>query len=108
MSTADVLIHRGPSQRIAESQWEHFEHEKALECRVVVCPEDEGGFAVHCVNLPGVISQGDTMEEAIENIADAFRESVLYYRGANESIPWKTVEIAPAAGSCERRILVSF
>lgn len=38
----------------------------------------EEGYAVHCPELPGCWSQGDTAEEALENIRDAIRE----YRAA--------------------------
>ena len=31
-------------------------------------PQDEGGFTVQCLELPGAISQGETKEEALENI----------------------------------------
>jgi len=34
----------------------------------------EEGWAVWCNDLPGCNSQGDTREEAIENIKDAIRE----------------------------------
>jgi len=39
----------------------------------VVIEEDEevGGFVVSCPGLPGCFSQGDTMEEAVENIKEA-------------------------------------
>jgi len=35
--------------------------------------EDEldGGFVATCVNLPGAASQGETVEEALENLGDA-------------------------------------
>jgi predicted RNase H-like HicB family nuclease len=82
--------------------------EDRLECRALVCPEEEGGYSVHCLNLPGVISQGDSFEEAIENITDAFRETVLYYRDANETIPWAEVDAPQVAGSKEHRFLVGF
>ena len=37
----------------------------------VVINESEYGFDVHCPALPGCHSQGDTLEEALENIKDA-------------------------------------
>ncbi len=40
----------------------------------VVLEESEEGFAVSVPNLPGCHSQGDTEQEALENIADAIRE----------------------------------
>jgi len=37
----------------------------------VVVHESEYGFDVHCPALPGCNSQGDTLDEALENIKDA-------------------------------------
>ncbi|MBI4690191.1 MAG: type II toxin-antitoxin system HicB family antitoxin [Nitrospirae bacterium] len=37
----------------------------------VVVNKTEYGYDVHCPALPGCHSQGDTFEEAIENIKDA-------------------------------------
>ena len=37
----------------------------------VVVHESEYGFDVHCPLLPGCHSQGDSVEEALENIQDA-------------------------------------
>jgi predicted RNase H-like HicB family nuclease len=34
----------------------------------------EEGYAVWCEDLPGCASQGDTEEEALQNIKDAIRE----------------------------------
>lgn len=40
----------------------------------VVLKEDEDGwYAVQCVELPGAISQGRTKEEALANIKDAIK-----------------------------------
>jgi predicted RNase H-like HicB family nuclease len=33
--------------------------------------EEEGGFSGQCLELPGAISQGETIEELIENMKDA-------------------------------------
>jgi predicted RNase H-like HicB family nuclease len=33
--------------------------------------EQEGGFSGQCLELPGAISQGETIEELIENMKDA-------------------------------------
>lgn len=35
--------------------------------------EEEGGFSGQCLELPGAISQGETIEELIENMKDAIR-----------------------------------
>ncbi|MFN0011020.1 MAG: type II toxin-antitoxin system HicB family antitoxin [Phycisphaerales bacterium] len=38
---------------------------------VLLIPDAEGGFVATIPSLPGCISQGDTREEALANIADA-------------------------------------
>jgi len=39
----------------------------------VVINKTEYGFDAHCPALPGCHSQGDTIEETIENIKDAIK-----------------------------------
>jgi predicted RNase H-like HicB family nuclease len=39
----------------------------------VVVNKTKYGFDVHCPALPGCHSQGDSLEEAIENIRDAIK-----------------------------------
>jgi predicted RNase H-like HicB family nuclease len=39
--------------------------------RIVLEPSDEGGFTALVPALPGCISQGDTRQEALENIQEA-------------------------------------
>jgi predicted RNase H-like HicB family nuclease len=39
----------------------------------VVINESEYGFDVHCPALPGCHSQGNTFEEAMDNIKDAIK-----------------------------------
>lgn len=41
--------------------------------RVIVEKGDDFGYVVHCPAIPGCHSQGETMDEAIENIQDAIR-----------------------------------
>lgn len=44
-----------------------------MKYRVTLVQSDEG-FAVWCDDLPGCNSQGDTREEALENIKNAISE----------------------------------
>ncbi len=37
----------------------------------VVLREEEGGYSVQCLELPGCISEGETREEALANIREA-------------------------------------
>ncbi len=39
--------------------------------KVVLEPSDEGGYTVYVPSLPGCISEGDTIDEALANIGEA-------------------------------------
>jgi predicted RNase H-like HicB family nuclease len=106
MSTAELDCGRGTEAKRPEAEWTNLKGKNTFECRAVFCPEEEGGFSAHCINLAGVVSQGDTLPEAIENIADAFRETILYYQSVNAAIPWSEVDVDRPKGTHERWILV--
>ena len=38
---------------------------------VILEPEEDGGYSIHCLALPGCSSQGDTLEEALAIIREA-------------------------------------
>ena len=40
---------------------------------VVLEPEEDRGYSVHCPALPGCVSQGDNRREALENIKEAIQ-----------------------------------
>jgi len=42
-----------------------------MKYRVVLEPQEEGGFTVYVPALPGCVSQGETVEEATESIKEA-------------------------------------
>jgi predicted RNase H-like HicB family nuclease len=42
-----------------------------MKIKVVLEPSDEGGYTVYVPSLPGCISEGETIEEALENIQEA-------------------------------------
>jgi len=52
-----------------------------MRLRVVLEPSDEGGYTVHVPALPGCISEGDSREEALDNI----REAIQLYLEPSES-----------------------
>ena len=40
---------------------------------VVLREEEDGGYSVQCLELPGAISQGETKREALRNIKEAIQ-----------------------------------
>lgn len=60
----------------------------------VVINKSEYGYDAHCPILPGYHSQGDTLEETIENIKDAIK---TYFHMISEETKDATVyEVAVA------------
>ena len=45
-----------------------------MNYRVLIEKGEDFGYVAHCPAIPGCHSQGETMEEAIENIKDAIRD----------------------------------
>lgn len=44
-----------------------------MKLQVVLEPSDEGGFTVYVPALPGCISEGNSRDEAMENIREAIK-----------------------------------
>jgi predicted RNase H-like HicB family nuclease len=42
-----------------------------MKVKVVLEPSEEGGFTAYVPSLPGCISEGDTVEDALANIREA-------------------------------------
>jgi predicted RNase H-like HicB family nuclease len=66
----------------------------------IVIESDSDGYFVSCPSLQGCYSQGDTYEEAVENIKDAIRLHVEDRLANGEEVPenvtvsLSTVEVA--------------
>lgn len=68
-----------------------------MRFKVIIRPDKEdGGFNVSCPALPGCHSQGDTEQDAIENIKDAIAGclEVLNERARKNSASDRIVEVA--------------
>ena len=42
-----------------------------MNYKVVLEPQEEGGYTAYVPTLPGCVSQGETIEEAMANITEA-------------------------------------
>jgi predicted RNase H-like HicB family nuclease len=54
---------------------------------VIVHPAEEGGYWVEVPSLPGCYSQGETKEEALENIKEAIAVHVEDMIATGEEVP---------------------
>jgi len=56
-----------------------------MKLRVILEPSEDGGFTAHVPALPGCISEGDTRDEAIENVKEAI---LLYLEPVDDDLPF--------------------
>ena len=50
-------------------------------------PAEEGGYIVSCPHFPGCITQGETVEEALDMIKDAIKGYISSLKKHGEAIP---------------------
>ncbi|WP_420130309.1 type II toxin-antitoxin system HicB family antitoxin [Longimicrobium sp.] len=60
----------------------------------VVLQKSEEGYSVNCPGLPGCWSQGDTEDEALENIQDAIQEYLAAVDEITQGREVREVEVA--------------
>ncbi len=94
-----------PARFLDVTAWKTLE-DHVFECRTLLCPEAEGGFSAHAIRLPGVVSQGESVDEALKNISEAFQGAISVYLEQGDEIPWTDEEIDRPKGWIERWILV--
>ena len=62
-----------------------------MKLTVILEPQEEGGYTVYVPSLPGCISEGDTKEQALENIKEAL---ALYLEAETDEIAQFEGELA--------------
>lgn len=60
---------------------------RILNFNVILTPDETGGYVVTCPALPGLVTEGDTLEEAREMAADAIRGYLESLQKDGEPIP---------------------
>lgn len=54
---------------------------------LVLDPQPEGGYTVTCPLLPELITEGDTVEEALNHVADALAAILEAYEDLGRPVP---------------------
>ncbi len=97
------------SQVVQLEEWNKYKPSGVVyECRVWVCPESEGGYSAVVPFLPGLVTEGETVDETLENVKEAFRGVVAEYAESKEDIPWcHDIVRQKPHGAIEKWILVN-
>ncbi|MBI4287747.1 MAG: type II toxin-antitoxin system HicB family antitoxin [Chloroflexi bacterium] len=60
---------------------------KVYDFKVILEPDETGGYVVSCPSLPGCYSQGDTVDEALDNIKEAILLCLEDMEAQGEEVP---------------------
>lgn len=65
----------------------------SLFLTIILEPEKDGGYSIHCPALPGCASQGDTKVEALDNIKESIRGVLKVRQEMGLSLPIETFKV---------------
>jgi antitoxin HicB len=68
-------------------RWKETVDTKEYSFTVLFEPAEEGGYVVTCPALPGLVTEGDTLEEAREMAKDAIRVYLESLQKDGQPIP---------------------
>jgi antitoxin HicB len=57
-------------------------------------PQPEGGYTVTCPILPELVTEGDTVAEALENVGDALNAIIEAYEDLGRRLPPALQQVA--------------
>ena len=64
-----------------------------MKFTVVLSPEADSGYSVVCPAVPGCVSQGDSLEEALANIREAILLCLEVRKEEGQAAPVETPEL---------------
>ncbi|MHB0955903.1 MAG: type II toxin-antitoxin system HicB family antitoxin [Pirellulaceae bacterium] len=94
------IFHKPASRDIHD-----FRTANVFQLRVILIPEDNG-YSALARDLPGVASQGNTIQEAVENIREAGIGAIEVYKDEGIPIPWTADHVDVPTDALQRWILI--
>ena len=64
-----------------------------MKLLITIWQDEDGIFIAECPSIPGCVSQGETEEQAEQNIQDAIRECLAVRKEQELPLTYKTREI---------------
>jgi predicted RNase H-like HicB family nuclease len=68
----------------------------------VFYPEEEGGFSAFAQRYPGIVSQGETVDEAKANIKEAFVAMLAACRKRGKSLEFSNEPMIEVHAACQQ------
>lgn len=100
------MKHRNANNVTIKITERRYKPGEAYSCRMLVYPLAAGGYSAYCLRLPEISCQAATVDEAIAEVVEQFRRTILRCRAAKEPIPmipWQDVKVPDLPGAKEFR-----
>jgi predicted RNase H-like HicB family nuclease len=68
--------------------WELIENRRRYRVLAIVSKEEDDGFTSESPSLPGAVSQGTSVADALNQLKEAIAGCIESYDSAREPIPW--------------------
>ncbi len=78
----------GPYHLVDERRLDWTQQEDIYQTEVRLVEEQIGTWTVYVPQLPGVMSEGETVEEALHNIREALQGTLESYKADGMKVPW--------------------
>jgi len=59
---------------------------------LILAPQPEGGFTVTSPLLPELVTEGDTVDEALRNAEDAWAAVIEAHKDLGRTLPWMDLD----------------
>ena len=78
------------SQVVKLDEWDKYKNCRAWSTSAAYgcVPNQRAAIRPSCRPCPGVVTQGETVDETLENVKEAFRGVVAEYAESKQEIPW--------------------
>ncbi|MCH8047745.1 MAG: type II toxin-antitoxin system HicB family antitoxin [Planctomycetes bacterium] len=74
---------------------------------LILAPQPEGGYTVTSPLLPELVTEGDTVEEALDNVKDALAAVVETYQELGRSLPKNAMVLDDSVPVCLETVVTA-
>ena len=84
---AGERLPRNLPRHTVEVRW-NLEMPALIQVEIKILSEDESGFSSYVPRLPGVRSQGESVDEVVGRTKEALIQALSAYFSGGETVPW--------------------
>lgn len=92
MTNLEEISTSSVNQPVTQSQWQTLDSGPLGYCCDVRLLRENKGYTAYVAQLPGVVSQGESLALALANIMEALRGTLQAYQEEGMPIPWRIAE----------------